>query len=565
MGFYKTPESRPSRSSDADVLSAGAERPQWSLGQPHRLFERLAPQPVVSDELMHEFADRARELVALRVAVVRDCAYIWVAHTHIAAHLGLTVDEIAAVRHGASAFDGHDAATLQLVDDVLARRAASATTRLALGANDVLSVTIAAGFYDLVATIMDGAEPEPGVAAICGLETPAGARGGVPRAGGVSMRVNAATRNRCDRCAGELTIAERQDELITRLAELCARPARWHGALDPCTPRTCAFFLISAASVAWVEALAASAQIRMLDVSIEALGMFAAIEASIAIGRPQIVVCGAGPGIAGQLRAVPAGRAQGASVLALAPRTPRHLRAHDIQEVSAHQPVHLAGPDYYDEVICMEDVAQMPRIALRLRHLFTRTCALPRRATTAGCATATATLSPSSRSRTECCRAVHVPYHELVALRDACAKLGIVSGALGGTNANHSVRRGRGESFDAFLHAAGIGASTLVGDDAMLYCPDGHVCVWPRHRHFGASPAREMWLATARATATPTVTGRMRRSGGGYSCVRAYANTKYAPCGSPNPVGRLSAPTTSACSTRGVSRTWTLRKLARTT
>lgn len=172
---------------------------------------------------------------------------------------------------------------------------------------------------------------------------------------------------------GQLTLAQAQIELAVQLAGLCARPARWRGANDADAAATCAFFLISAASVAWVEAAAAHERVCAVDVSIEAMGAFAAIEASIATGRLQIVICGAGPGTLGPLWAIPGARAQGASVLVLAPRTPPHLiRANDIQESSRHQPIHTAGSQLFDEVLALESVAEMRRIAIRLRHLFAR-------------------------------------------------------------------------------------------------------------------------------------------------------------------------------------------------
>ena len=45
-----------------------------------------------------------------------------------------------------------------------------------LGESGVLSVRITTKFYDTVASIMHDAEPEPGVAPLAGLETPAEAR-----------------------------------------------------------------------------------------------------------------------------------------------------------------------------------------------------------------------------------------------------------------------------------------------------------------------------------------------------------------------------------------------------
>ena len=174
--------------------------------------------------------------------------------------------------------------------------------------------------------------------------------------------------------SGSTSLAQMQIDLAATLAELCARPPRLQVPGGAGDAGLCAFFLISAASVAWVDAAAAHPAIRAVDVSIEAMGAFAAIEASIATGRLQVVICGSGPGTLGPLWALPAARAQGAAVLVLVPRTPAQLvDAADIQEVSHRQPLHMTGSaGVYDDVIPLEDAAEMPRIALRLRRLFAR-------------------------------------------------------------------------------------------------------------------------------------------------------------------------------------------------
>jgi thiamine pyrophosphate-dependent acetolactate synthase large subunit-like protein len=173
--------------------------------------------------------------------------------------------------------------------------------------------------------------------------------------------------------AAHPTLAQVQIELAASLARACARPPRWPLPREASAPELCAFFLISAASVAWVDAAAAHPAVAAVDVSIEAMGAFAAIEASVATGRLQIVICGSGPGAVGPLWALPAARGQGASVLVLVPRTPAHLvDGTDIQEVSHRQPLHALGAGIYDDVIPMEDMAEMPRVALRLRRLFAR-------------------------------------------------------------------------------------------------------------------------------------------------------------------------------------------------
>lgn len=169
------------------------------------------------------------------------------------------------------------------------------------------------------------------------------------------------------------TLAEAQIDLVATLSDVCARPPRWQGRREHDSAASCAFFLISAASVHWVEAAVAHPRIRAVDVSVETMGGFGAIEASIATGRPQIVIGGSGPGTMGILPAIPGARAQGATLLVLTPRTPSTLvGAHDIQEASYDQPLHAVGAELYDAFIPLGCVEEMPRVALRLRHLLAR-------------------------------------------------------------------------------------------------------------------------------------------------------------------------------------------------
>jgi acetolactate synthase-1/2/3 large subunit len=184
----------------------------------------------------------------------------------------------------------------------------------------------------------------------------------------MTILADAASSNATSR--DDLLLAEAQLEVVAMIADLCAQPPRCPGLSRS---ESCAFFLISAASVAWVEAAVAHPRIRAVDVAIEQMATFAAIEASIATGRLQVVICGSGPGTLGHLAAVPAARAQGAAVLMLVPRTPPHRAgAIDIQESSWDQPLHQVGGELFDDSIAMEEVGEMPRIARRLRHLFAR-------------------------------------------------------------------------------------------------------------------------------------------------------------------------------------------------
>jgi acetolactate synthase-1/2/3 large subunit len=174
-------------------------------------------------------------------------------------------------------------------------------------------------------------------------------------------------------CAStDLIVAQALIDVAATLSDVCARPPRWQGAHGGGVA-SCAFFLVSAASVHLVEAAVADPRIRAVDVSVETMAGFGAIEASIATGRLQVVIGGSGPGTMGVLPAIPGARSQGASVLVLTPRTPAALLgAYDIQESSHFHPLHAVGAELYDAFIPLGDAAEMPRLATRLRHLFAR-------------------------------------------------------------------------------------------------------------------------------------------------------------------------------------------------
>lgn len=158
------------------------ERDEWDGRRPYKLFAALQAQPVIGDALlaqgavlMDEVDHRTRELIALRVSTVRNCVYVWSGHARLALELALTRTEIARVTVGPTVFAGSDAAVLWAVDHVLTNRPIDPDTQRELGEGGVLSVRITTKFYETVASIMHGAEPEPDVAPV-GLETPALAR-----------------------------------------------------------------------------------------------------------------------------------------------------------------------------------------------------------------------------------------------------------------------------------------------------------------------------------------------------------------------------------------------------
>jgi alkylhydroperoxidase family enzyme len=151
----------------------------WKGRPPHQLFERLKTECVIAaairglgDALRTAMPGRTLELVALRVSVLLVNSYIWNGHTYIALDSMLTFEEIAGVAVGTSAFAGRDATTLHAVEELVRGVGLSDETRSGLG-SQALSVTVASGFYRLVATIMQDASPEPGVPVIPGLEDPA--------------------------------------------------------------------------------------------------------------------------------------------------------------------------------------------------------------------------------------------------------------------------------------------------------------------------------------------------------------------------------------------------------
>ena len=68
------------------------------------------------------------------------------------------------------------------------------------------------------------------------------------------------------------TLAQRQIDFVAAIADNTGQPGRWDGRIAADAPACCAFGLISAASVRWVEAAVSHPRVRMIDVSIEAMG-----------------------------------------------------------------------------------------------------------------------------------------------------------------------------------------------------------------------------------------------------------------------------------------------------
>lgn len=92
-----------------------------------------------------------RELVILRVAAVRGCEYEWLQHVVIGGDVGLTAEEIDAVRAGA------DTPLLRAVDELLenARISDATWTALAgeLDTQQLMDLVFTVGAYDLLAMV----------------------------------------------------------------------------------------------------------------------------------------------------------------------------------------------------------------------------------------------------------------------------------------------------------------------------------------------------------------------------------------------------------------------------
>lgn len=170
-------------SHDTLAECADRERTAWKGERPRVFFETIASEPVIGaalcglcDALLAAMEPRLREFVALRVSAELDCAYAWHGHARISCDAILSTAEIAAIAAGPAAFGGDDAAVLRAVDELLHLGALREETRTALG-DAALAVKIATGTYRTIAWIVAGTEPEPGIAAIPGLESPDRARG----------------------------------------------------------------------------------------------------------------------------------------------------------------------------------------------------------------------------------------------------------------------------------------------------------------------------------------------------------------------------------------------------
>lgn len=111
-------------------------------------------------------SERQRELLVLRVSVVRDSGYEWIQHVFMARDAGLDDDEISRVTFGPTApfWDELDAAILRSVDELIVDGEISASTWKVLAAHldvqQILDLIFTVGSYDLLARMFRSFELE---------------------------------------------------------------------------------------------------------------------------------------------------------------------------------------------------------------------------------------------------------------------------------------------------------------------------------------------------------------------------------------------------------------------
>ena len=111
-------------------------------------------------------SERQRELIVMRVAAVRRCAYEWAQHLFMARDVGLTDEEIGRIAFGPDApFWGElDGTLLRAVDELVDDGAISAATWGVLGGHldtqQLLDVIFTVGAYDTLARMFSSLELE---------------------------------------------------------------------------------------------------------------------------------------------------------------------------------------------------------------------------------------------------------------------------------------------------------------------------------------------------------------------------------------------------------------------
>jgi AhpD family alkylhydroperoxidase len=109
---------------------------------------------------------RQRELLVLRVAVLRDCEYEWAQHAVIAVDVGISAEEVARVPHGPDdpGWGTSDAALLRAADELVGSARISDATwsalRDELDVPQVMDVIFTVGAYETLAMFIRSVDME---------------------------------------------------------------------------------------------------------------------------------------------------------------------------------------------------------------------------------------------------------------------------------------------------------------------------------------------------------------------------------------------------------------------
>ena len=148
---HVAPPRDPARPKGLNVLGTLAHHPELT-----RAFHTLTGHVLFATTI----SPRQRELLVLRVAAVRDCAYEWAQHLVLAADAGITDEEVARLRVGPAApgWTGIDGALVAAVDELLHDARLTDATWGALAAEldtqQLMDVVFTVGTYDTLAMAM---------------------------------------------------------------------------------------------------------------------------------------------------------------------------------------------------------------------------------------------------------------------------------------------------------------------------------------------------------------------------------------------------------------------------
>jgi AhpD family alkylhydroperoxidase len=110
---------------------------------------------------------RETELVILRVATIRGCAYEFEHHVRLGRRAGVTSDDVDRVREGSAAkgWVGYERLLMRVTEELLTTRdltdASWAELRAAYDERTVIEILLLVGHYDMLATTLTALRLEP--------------------------------------------------------------------------------------------------------------------------------------------------------------------------------------------------------------------------------------------------------------------------------------------------------------------------------------------------------------------------------------------------------------------